>query len=105
MVRQPVRRGSGVTSRGRGSAALVRVLLPGVTPAMSSRGRRRQLAAGIPTPTLQQAWLLLAVLGRSLPLSSEVEAARRLARHQGMPALLASIARARRRPAAWFRRS
>ncbi len=92
-----------MTAIGTGSRGLLRALLPDVRPAATGRARRRQLERGIPVPTHQQVWLILSVLSRSLPDSAQVEAGRRLARHQGMRALLAQVSRERRRPGAWLR--
>lgn len=57
----------------------------------------------MPSPTTQAAWLMLAVLGRRLPTSDEVERAYRFGRFNGTGALLRSIALARlRHPSRWF---
>ncbi|MDQ1569941.1 MAG: hypothetical protein QOF79_615 [Actinomycetota bacterium] len=93
-----------LTTLGTGARALVRALLPNIMPAATEGGCRRQLAEGIPTPSLEQTWLVLAVLGRELPTSDEVEAARRLARHNGLGQLVAQLRARRRRPSKWFDR-
>lgn len=90
------------TVLGSGPLGLVRALLPDVVPAGSDADRLRQLTEAIPLPTLEQAWLVLAVLGRELPTSDQVERARRLARHEGMAALFAELRAKRRKPGGWF---
>lgn len=93
-----------MNSLGRGSRAVIRALLPETVPAETETARRRQLVEGIPRPDDAEAWLMLSVLGAGLPLSSEVRAARRLARQRGTAALLTSLSRARLRSGGGLRR-
>jgi glycosyltransferase involved in cell wall biosynthesis len=89
-------------SLGIGSRAVLRALLPIETPAGTERARLAQLAT-LQRPEPRAVWLMLAVLGRRLPLPAEVESATRLARHDGTAALLVAIARDRRaHPARWL---
>ena len=90
-----------MTDLGTGTIGLVRALLPDVTPARSEKERLTQLVAGVARPTAQESWLVLAVLGRRLPLAAEVDAFRRTAAADGMHVAVAGVVRSCRSPLRW----
>lgn len=82
---------------GRGTRGLVRALLPDATPARSEAGRMQQLAS-VPIDH-HAAWLISAVLTRSLPLPHDVDTVVRSARHDGvLPTLRRLRSEGRRNP-------
>ena len=93
----PVRQGS--RNLGSGSRGLVRALLPEATVPQTDRERRQLLIRELTNPTPQQIWLVLSVLGRRLPVPSEVERLHRVARHEGIAEVFAAIDAERRHPA------
>lgn len=90
---------------GTDTTGLIRALLDDVTPATTQRARLAQLADALPTLTRAQAWLILAVYGRTLPLEHEVDTAARTAQHHGTQTLLRQLRRRRRAPSSWFTRN
>ena len=86
---------------GSGAQALVRALAPSAVPATSESACRRLLAELVPEPSPNEAWLVLSVLTRRLPLSADVLEFRRLARSQGMGAAIEHVHRSRRSPLRW----
>ncbi|HEY4268855.1 MAG TPA: glycosyltransferase [Galbitalea sp.] len=88
---------------GTGIRGVVAALLPGKAADRERERHRLRLEHSMPLPTAEAAWLMLAVLGRRLPTSEEVERAYRFGRFNGTRALVRSIAMERlRHPSRWF---
>jgi hypothetical protein len=81
---------------GTGTPALLAALAPDVVPARTERARTKQLADAVGAPTNSQAWLILTVIGRRLPLAADVLAFARLSRENGLQSSIATVRRARR---------